>query len=323
MKIALTGATGGLGRSLTESLIARGVEVVALGRNEAVGRQMARLGAKFVACEITDETKLIEAFRDCDQVVHSAGLASPWGEWRDFERANVKGTQTVLSAMRATGIGKLVHISTPSIYFDGRPRLDVKESDPIPAPTNLYAKSKLMADELVLAEVEAGHLSAVLVRPRSIYGKYDRTILPRMSRVMRRGLFPIPDGGRAMVDVTAVENVTHFIWLCLSSSRRFQGDAFNVTNGEPMTIASLLRFVAEAMHEEVKFVSVPSSAMYKLAKVMELYAKHVTRAEPLFSTHSVQSIAVSQTLSIAKARSEMNYTPVIGTRESILNVPGL
>ncbi len=317
MKIAVTGATGGLGRSLVESLRAKGVDTVALGRNVAIGKEIEKTGAKFVACEIDDDQQLKEAFRGCDQVIHSAGMAAPWGEWKDFERANVAGTRSVLWAMRMTGIERLIHISTPSVYFAGEARLNVKESDPVPEPTNLYAKSKMMADDLVRLEVEARKISAVLVRPRSIYGKYDRTILPRMMRVMKRGWFPLPDGGKALVDVTAVENVAHFVWLALLTDWKFQAEAFNVTNDEPMEVGALMRLVAEAAGLDVKFVPVPSGVLFAGARLMEVFAKTVTHREPAFSRHSLQSITVPQTLSIEKAKRDLNYVPVVSTRDSI------
>lgn len=317
MKIAVTGATGGLGRSLVEHLRSKNVEVVALGRNVSIGREIEMTGAKFVAWEIDDEETLARAFAGCDQVVHSAGLAAPWGKWKEFEHANVKGTRAVLAAMRVAGIDRLVHISTPSVYFDGRERVDVKESDPLPEPANLYSKSKAMADDLVRLEVEARGISAVLVRPRSIYGKYDRTIMPRMLRVMERGFFPLPDGGRALVDVTAVENVVYFIWLCLTAERKFRGEAYNVTNGEPMTVKELLEIVAASAKKQVRFVSIPSRILLGGAGLMEIYAKLVTKREPPFAKHSIHSLAVSQTLSIDKAKGEMNYAPIVSTRDSI------
>jgi nucleoside-diphosphate-sugar epimerase len=319
VKVAVTGATGGLGRSLVEHLRSKGVDVVALGRNVSIGKDIEKTGAKFVACEIDDEETLSSAFEGCDQVVHSAGLAAPWGAWSEFERANVKGTRAVLAAMRTAVVDRLVHISTPSVYFDGRERTNVKESDPLPEPTNLYAKSKAMADDLVRLEVDARGLSAVLVRPRSIYGKYDRTIMPRMLRVMERGFFPLPDGGRALVDVTAVENVVHFIWLCLTSDRKFRGDAYNVTNGEPMTVRELLEIVATSAKKPVRFISIPSRVLLSGAGLMEVYAKAITKREPPFARHSIHSLAVSQTLSIEKAKEEMGYSPVVSTRESIVS----
>jgi len=317
LRIAVTGATGGLGRSLTEFLLQQNCEVAALGRNAGVGRELFVDGADFHGGNIADVNYVTEAFKDCDVVVHSAGFASPFGSWETFYEANVQGTASVLQAMRANKINKLIHISTPSLYFSGEPRLNIRESDPLPTPQGFYARSKRMADEMVLKEVDVRGLCAVLIRPRAIFGKYDTTVLPRMMRILKKGFFPLPSGGLSQVDITAVENVVHAIWLAIQSTKQFRGDAFNITNGEPMTIRDLTKRLASSLDLSVRFVSVPFSVLIGVAQISEFFAKNFFKREPAISKYAIQSIGTTQTLNIEKAERELGYKPVISVDSAL------
>lgn len=317
MKIAVTGATGGLGRSLVEYLLAKNIEVVALGRNKDAGEDLKQQGADFLSGEITDIHYLQKAFEGCNIVVHSAGLASPWGKWDAFYNANVKGTEAVLSAMRSQKIPKLIYISTPSLYFSGEPFTNRLESDPLPEQKTFYGKSKLMADELVLSEVKVYGLNAVLLRPRAIFGKYDSAIIPRMLRLMKKGFFPLPNGGSALVDVTAVENIIYAIWLVIESDKYFAGEVFNISNGEPLSVKDLTAKIAAALKLNVKFVPIPKCLLQAVAAVFEFYADTISGKEPMVSKYSIDSIGTTQTLSLEKARQVLGYKPIISTGEAI------
>jgi nucleoside-diphosphate-sugar epimerase len=317
MKIAVTGATGGLGRSLAEDLLQNGHEVVTLGRNEKVGKILRDQGAEFYAGEISDETYVMESLKGCDAVVHSAGLASPWGAWEDFFRINVTGTANVLKAMEVHNIKKLVHLSSPSIYFSGKPFEMIKEDSPLPVPQTFYAKSKIMADDLVRDEVKKSHISAVLLRPRSIIGKYDNTILPRLLQLMEKGIFPLPGGGKARVDFVAVENVVHAIKLILESEKNFPAIAMNITNDEPTTVRHLLDVLSSKMNLKVKYIAIPLTILVPVAGLLEKIADHITKKEPKMTRYTTQSIAVTQTLSIDRAKEMIGYRPVISLEEAV------
>lgn len=317
MKIAVTGATGGLGRSLVEFLLQKKIEVVALGRNKDIGKKLSEQGAAFFAGDVTDIEYLKKAFAHTDIVIHSAGLASPWGEWDAFYQANVKGTEAVLTALKECHVPRLIHISTPSVYFSGKPRENVSEDSPLPEAQTYYAKSKIMADELIFQEVKKRNLNAVLFRPRAIFGPYDTTILPRILRVMKKGSFPLPDGGGALIDLTAVENVVHAIWLAIQSPNHFQGDVFNITNGEPMTVKNLTARLAEVMNLQVRFVSIPFWVLNTLATCFEFYGKRISHREPPLSKYSIGSLGTTQTLNIRKAQEVLGYKPVMTLDEAI------
>ena len=317
MKIVITGATGSLGRSLCEFLLSQNIEVVALGRSRSVGADLEKKGARFIQVDITDTAHLKKIFTDADIVIHAAGFASPWGPWKPFYEANVQGTESVIEALRGSSVRKLIYLSTPSLYFSSKPFQMITEDSVLPAPTTSYSKSKLAADEIVLKEAKACPYDTVLLRPRAFFGAYDTTILPRLLRLMNRGFFPLPDGGKAVVDVTAVENVIHFIWLVIKSDRRFKGEIYIITNGEPTAVKDLTRMIAQEFNLQVKFRSVPLFVLTSVASLFELYADLISHKEPLMTRYAIQTLGITQTLSIKKAQEHLGYQPVITLQQAL------
>ena len=58
--------------------------------------------------------------RDVEAVVHCAGAVGVWGRYQDFHQGNVLVTENVVEACLKQHVRRLVHLSSPSIYFDGR-----------------------------------------------------------------------------------------------------------------------------------------------------------------------------------------------------------
>src|SRR6185437_15399197 len=108
-----------------------------------------------------------------------AALSSPWGKYKDFYQANVLGTENLIKA--APKDARFIHVSSPSIYFDFSEKHNIKEDDPLPRkPVNYYVKTKLMAEALIDKAFNEQQLNVITIRPRAIFGPYDRAILPRI-----------------------------------------------------------------------------------------------------------------------------------------------
>src|SRR5687767_9007169 len=149
MKALVTGATGFLGGALTRRLKSMSWDVTALGRNPKKLDELESLDIKSEGIDLKDKSGLINACQDQEIVFHCAAFPSPWGNYEKFYQANVIGTQNVVQACQENKVQRLVYVSTPSIYFDYKSRMNVKETDPLPEPVSNYAATKLLAEEEV------------------------------------------------------------------------------------------------------------------------------------------------------------------------------
>lgn len=314
MRILVTGAAGFIGGHVTRRLVGGGHEVIATARR--VDSIADAAGARWSACDLSQDS-LDTLARDCEVIVHCAARASPWGPREIFWRDNVLATERLLAAARSAGtIRRFVYVSTPSIYFNGRDQLDRSEAFEPPRrwPT-AYAETKWIAECRVRAESTLG---AVILRPRAVFGPGDRAIVPRLIAMAERGIVPLPGGGDALTDVTYVDNVVDAIEAAMLAPSPVAGRAFNITNGEPLTVRDLLARLFGALGLRVRTVSIPRPLVNFAARVSESIAMlRPGRPEPRITRYGVGLLACSQTLCIDAARAQLGYSPAVSVTDGL------
>lgn len=310
-RIVITGATGFLGGALARRLLQQGADVISLGRNETTG---ASFGEAFRQVDLNDLPRMIEVMKDASTVFHCGALSSPWGRANDFERANVQGTASVIEACKMGDVSRLVHVSTPSIYFRHHDGLNIREDATLPEPVNDYARTKLAAEKLV----EASGLPAVILRPRAIFGPGDTTILPRLVRAMQAGKLRMIGDGNNLSDLTYIDNAVDALLLAGTASDVVLGKKFNITNGQPVRLWDAIRSVAALLDLKLRPGRIPRTVAMGIATAMEAVCKlgRISR-EPMLTRYGVGVLTASQTLDISAACLELGYVPAITVEEGL------
>ncbi|GEB34091.1 MULTISPECIES: NAD-dependent epimerase/dehydratase family protein [Brevibacillus] len=317
-RVLVTGGTGFLGQKLVQRLHEQGHEVTALGRDEGIGRQLREQGIRFVRTDIRDREAVADACRSQEIVYHVAAFSSPWGRFRDMYETNVSGTVHVIAGCDKHGIERLVHVSSPSIYFAFADAYGIREDAPLPERfANVYAQTKHLAE----LEVDKAHrqgLPTITLRPRALFGPGDNAILPRLIRANEQKYVPLIGGGKALIDLTYVDNVVDALVLCMDSPASTFGRAYNITNGEAVTLIDVLTDVFRRLDMPLRAKEVPYWQAYGAAWVLELLSRTVLGyREPILTRYSVGVLAKSQTLDITKARQELGYEPRVSIAQGI------
>jgi 2-alkyl-3-oxoalkanoate reductase len=319
MRVLVTGATGCLGGATAQRLAREGFEVTASGRRSDVGLRLVRPWLRFQPADLADADAVDRLVHGHEVVVHCGALASTWGPPAALRLANEEGTRHVVAAAERHHVRRVVLISTPSVYFDGSARLNISERVPLPPrATSAYAASKRVA-EAILADAHRRGLGAVTLRPRAIFGPGDTTLLPRLLRVAMRGWLPLIDGGRALVDVSYVDNVVDAVMAAsLAPGSVVDGRIYNISNGEPWSVSALLRTLARELGLRVRFVALPFRVAYVAAAGLEFAANlQPGRPEPMLTRGAVEVLGRSQTLSLAAARQDLAYSPRVSVAEGL------
>lgn len=309
MKAIITGATSGLGRNLVNYLKNYNYEIIALGRNEKV---LNTLDVKTKKVDLSILNEIIKSFEEADVVFHCAALSSPWGTYSDFYNSNVVATENVIEMMNLYNIPKIVHVSTPSIYFNFKDQLNIKENYENKSFVNYYAKTKYEAEQVVLNS----NVHSTIIRPRGIFGEYDQALIPRLEKVSKKGFLPMTDKN-PIVDISYVGNVVHSLYL--ASIKDIQSkEIFNITNDEPQSLEEIYNTIVDVLKWNVKIKKISSTKLYFLASILESISKF-TRNEPMLTKYGVGLISTSQTLNIQKAKSLLNYKPIYTIKEGFEN----
>lgn len=312
MQVLVTGGTGFLGGCTVRALLERGERVRVLARNAAAATALSEAGAEIWPGDLTDARSVVSACAGMDAVVHAGALSAPWGPPAEFHAVNVGGTEHVLLGCRAHRVARLVHISSPSVVFDGRDQVEATESAPYPRRfSSVYSLTKKLAEDRVR---EARDVSSVILRPKALFGPGDTSLVPRLLAAARTGRLPqIGDGGN-LVDLTYVENAAHAILLALDSS--VSGRTYTITNGEPVPLWEVVRRVLRHARLDPDLRPLPVPVAHAAALLMEAGGR-ITGREPLLTRYSVAILARTQTYDISAARRDLGYEPVVSLEEGI------
>lgn len=318
MKILVTGGGGFLGTAICRQLAADGHELIAYQRSDA--NHLVGSGLDVVRGDICDPSRLLEASRGCDAIVHTAGKAGVWGDPREYHRVNVNGTANVLEACRQNGIRCLVHTSSPSIVHGGGDVSGADESLPIAGHFNAaYPASKAAAEQLVMA-ANGSSLLATALRPHLIWGPGDPHILPRLAARARGGSLALP-GPDKLVDTIFVENAARAHVQALeelAGQARCAGKPYFVTNNEPLPQGEIIRRLLAAIGIEVRIRAVPVGLAMAAGAICEL-AWRVLRlkSEPPVTRFSVEQLSTAHWFDTRAAERDFGYRPSITIEEGL------
>lgn len=203
MNILLTGCEGLIGKALRAALLKNTICVK--GFDHKVSRIHPDYG------DILEPSNLNNAVQDCDGIIHLAGVSRViWGE-RDPDlcwRSNFGGTQTVLNcALNSPKRPWVLYASSREVYGN-QDVLPVKENSPL-KPVNIYGRSKVAAEEIVL-EVRQKGLNSAIVRFSNVYGSmndHPDRVIPAFCLAAAMGLPLKVEGSTNTFDFTHVTDV--------------------------------------------------------------------------------------------------------------------
>ena len=152
MKILVTGGAGYIGGTVALRLLAAGHNALIYDNFSHGHRDLVPSGTQLIEGDLADRERLTRIFRDekVDAVMHFAALIEAGESMKQPEiyfRNNTASTLSLLEAMLASGVDRLVFSSTAAVY--GEPRSTPIEEDAVLAPTNAYGESKLLVEHML------------------------------------------------------------------------------------------------------------------------------------------------------------------------------
>lgn len=257
--ILITGATGLIGGTLLEVLLARTdlhARFYALGRNAQ--RLRARLGEAWNDPRLTfishNIEQPLEGDTPFDYIIHAASGASPKAFAEDpvgILRANIFATDHLLAYGLRHGLRRFLYVSSGEVYGEGDGRVFTEEYsgyvDPM-QPRSCYPQAKRAAETLCAAYRQQTGIDTLVARPCHTYGPHftesDTRVYAEFIRAARRGddIVMKSRGEQYRSWVYVVDCATALLTILLKGEA---GQAYNIADdGSNITIRELAEMIA-------------------------------------------------------------------------------
>jgi len=264
MSWLVTGGAGYIGSHVVRAFAEQGIETVVIDDLSSGRHGFLPQGTPFVQGTILDGPALEETIRhyDVEGVVHLAGfkyagvsVSRPLHTYRQ----NVTGTATLLAAMEATGVDRIVFSSSAAVY--GTPDVDLVTEETPQHPESPYGESKLIGEWLLADQARATGLRHTSLRYFNVVGSgttqvFDpspHNLFPLVFDALIEGRtptiygddYPTPDG-------TCVRDYIHVADLAVAhvvAARRLDAgepleSVYNLGSGDGVSVGEIMRAVA-------------------------------------------------------------------------------
>lgn len=285
LKIVVLGGTGFVGRSLVHALHVAGHSIDVLSRNREIHRELGVYErVRTLSTNVYDGERLARHFAGADAVINLVGVLQNNGfGGKDFTRAHVGFTETVIAAMKKARVKRLLQMSS----------LRAGEGD------SYYLKSRGEAE----AKVKASGLDWTLFQPSVIFGPGDG-LFCRFAPLLK--IAPVMPLARASArfQPVYVKDVAQAFVQALERADTI-GKAYPLVGPRTCTLAELVRYTAQVLGLKRLVLSLPGF----IGRLQGLAFDPLPAALKLFSSDNFKSLAVDSV-------SERNGLAELGIRQT-------
>ncbi|GAB4322009.1 MAG: NAD-dependent epimerase/dehydratase family protein [Candidatus Sumerlaeia bacterium] len=321
MRILITGANGFVGSFVTEALCTRpGVQVACLVRRRSNLRWIAHLPVELVYGDVTDPASLAQAVRECEMIIHTAGLVKARRR-REFFHVNAQGTKNLIAAAlrHAPRLRRFVYVSSQAAAGPAHGPFPLTEDSPC-RPLNSYGASKRRGEQWL--QRTPPRFSWTVVRPCAVYGPRDTETLAFV-RMARRGWFPIPrtqSAGGGLVALIHARDLAAAI-LAAADSPAAHRRIYFATDGLHYRWETLCQELERSLGVHCRRLSVPAPVVHAAGLIAEIAASFSGRAPMLTREKALEITAPFWMCSSERLQNDTGWRPRItlpdGLRETV------
>jgi nucleoside-diphosphate-sugar epimerase len=333
--IFITGANGWFGRNLVHSL----VNEVFLNKRLSTTISSCNL---YCLVEKSDNTDFLRGLmesvtivrgdirnkEDCvsfvegaknSLLIHAAGVIHPKNV-KTFYDVNYIGINHLLSAAVASGVKRVVAISSNSPCGINISTKDVFDELSEYNPYMSYGKSKMMMEQSLLQYYQQGLIEVSIIRAPWFYGPFQPERQVRFYQMVMAGRFPVVGSGENLRSMVYVDNLTQGVLLA-AIDEHSNGEIYWVADEVPYSLNFILDVVGNVLKEEFGFsvnkkrLSLPhfvgdaATLVDAMLQKMGLYNQEI---------HVASEINKNIFCTVDKAKEKLGYVPQYSLRSGMI-----
>ncbi|KAL1849676.1 erg26, C-3 sterol dehydrogenase [Diaporthe australafricana] len=342
--VIITGGCGFVGSHLAEGLLAENpsCQIHVIDINTERNRVP---GVHYHTCDITSSADVESVFVEIkpQTVFHVASPDPLFLNPTRFRSVNVDGTKHLLDAAKKTkSVKAFVYTSSSSAIHDNVSELiDADESLPVlryPAQKRVYTLTKVEVEDDILATNRQDGDSSMLtvsIRPATAFGARDFGFLGKVIAQARAGKANVQIGpGKNYYDVTYISNLVDAHLLAAHAlinaygkaapplERRVDGQAFIITNDEPVLFWDFQRAIAASIgmpvkQEDIKVVPYRVAMLAATVSEWSTWIFSFGKKQAPITREAVHLSTITRTLKCDKAKRILGYKPKVGVYEGL------
>ncbi|MEE9422715.1 MAG: NAD-dependent epimerase/dehydratase family protein [Gammaproteobacteria bacterium] len=314
MKVAITGASGFLGKSLALWLSGKGHELYLHARSDTKAESIKNLAKKLVICDITDTKGIGELVADADIVIHTvSNFRSASGPPESYKKINLNGTSNAFESARKAGVRRFIHISTIGVFGDIKecPASETTEYN----PGDNYQRTKLEAELYCREQANKGiEMELVVIRPCSMYGPGDMRML-KMFRMLKKSRFFVVGACDANFHAVYIDDVLSGIYLAMTKDGIDQ-EVFILGGKKYVSLKQYITTAAHAVDSKYPWIKIPFWPLYMFSAVVEFACVPFNIEPPIFRRR-VKFYRNNRAFDISKARDKLGYSPSVSLEDGM------
>jgi dihydroflavonol-4-reductase len=307
-RVVVTGATGFIGSAVVRALLARGADVVALMEPGADDRNLEGTAVQRTVADIRDAGAVQAACRGARFVFHLAALYRFWApDPQIFYDVNVRGTHSVLAAVRAAGCERLVYTSTVGVLgLDGTRQGGQADETSYAEIGHLfgpYKQSKYVAEHEVLRAAAEG-LDISLALPTFPLGPGDIGPTPTGKVVLDFLNGKLPAFTDTVLNVVHVDDLASGHVAVLERGKR--GRSY-ILGGENLAMRSILQVLSDCTGLAMPRFEVPRELALGAGIVSDVIEGKLLGRAPRVPLEAARMSTTKMTFNDMRARTELGY----------------
>tara|TARA_B110000858_G_C17745547_1_gene447127 strand:+ start:362 stop:1273 length:912 start_codon:yes stop_codon:yes gene_type:complete len=289
-KLLIIGGTGFIGSYLCEEGLKKGMHVTSLSINS----KGTNKNINYINADITNSLNLIDKLSklNFDYVINCGGYIkhNPYFHGGNLViKEHLIGLYNIIDSLDLSSLKRFIQIGSSDEY--GLISAPQKEDD-LCFPTSSYSYSKLSATNLLQSLGKYENFKSTIVRIFLVYGpkQKENRLLPYIIKnfLNRKRINLSP--GKQIRDFCFISDIVNGIFKCIETNKDIDGEVFNLSSADPITVKELVSKVANLTNTELpKFGNLD----YKVNESMELWGSN------------------------DKARKILNWTPKVSIDEGL------
>lgn len=278
MKVKITGATGFVGKNLTQYLTNKSDKVVSLSLRN-IDYQL-------------DDT--------ADAIIHVAGKAHDTKNTSDdaaYYHVNTDLTIALFDKFLQSNIKDFIYFSSVKAGADSVEGTLTEESKA--NPQTAYGKSKLKAENYLLSQKLPSDKRLIIIRPCMIHGTGNKGNLNLLYKVVKFGVPWILADYDNRRSFTSIDNLNYVVYEVLHRLEIPSG-IYNVADDKPISTNRLITLIAESINKKPRLLKIPKFAINQLARIGDKanLPLNTERLQKLTESYVVSNEKIKQVLGI-------------------------